>query len=285
MEVISFEDPAEFRSVADSLLLANEAENCLMLGVTGTLIDSPHIYDTFYLWVVRDGDSPVAAAAMTPPHNVLIAKTDSQQAVRELAEHIHRAGIDLPGAQGNVPAIDDFCRSWRALRSVDSSLEFKLGLHALEKVSPVAKVRGRSRLASDDDYGLLLEWFTSFIEEADPESDRSNMERAVESRLQTDPALGGTWLWEVDGQPVALSGYGGRTPRGIRIGPVYTPPSARRQGYATALVAEQTEWLLAGGRDFCFLFTDMSSPTPNSIYRRIGYRKIADALRYGFSPT
>ena len=98
-------------------------------------------------------------------------------------------------------------------------------------------------------------------------------------------ALGGTWLWEVDGQPVALSGYGGRTPRGIRIGPVYTPPSARRQGYATALVAEQTEWLLAGGRDFCFLFTDMSSPTPNSIYRRIGYRKIADALRYGFSPT
>lgn len=106
----------------------------------------------------------------------------------------------------------------------------------------------------------------------------------MENRLGIDPALGGTWLWEVEGEPVALSGYRGRTPNGIRIGPVYTPPHARRQGYATALVATQSAWLLEQGRKLCFLFTDMANSTSNSIYRKIGYEKVGDVRRYGFTP-
>ena len=37
------------------------------------------------------------------------------------------------------------------------------------------------------------------------------------------------------------------------------------------------------GRDFCFLFTDVSNPTSNSIYRRIGYEPVAEVveLRFG----
>ena len=34
---------------------------------------------------------------------------------------------------------------------------------------------------------------------------------------------------------VSIAGYGGPTPNGIRIGPVYTPPELRGRGYATAL--------------------------------------------------
>ena len=43
-------------------------------------------------------------------------------------------------------------------------------------------------------------------------------------------------LWE-DGEVVSLAGVGSRTPNGVRIGPVYTPPEARNRGYASALVA------------------------------------------------
>ena len=32
----------------------------------------------------------------------------------------------------------------------------------------------------------------------------------------------------------------------------------------------------------CILYTDLNSPVPNSIYRRIGYNAMAEALRYRF---
>jgi len=32
----------------------------------------------------------------------------------------------------------------------------------------------------------------------------------------------------------------------------------------------------------CILYTDLANPTSNSIYRRIGYRAVAEGLRYRF---
>ena len=81
-----------------------------------------------------------------------------------------------------------------------------------------------------------------------------------------------------------MSGYGGETPNGIRIGPVYTPPEQRGHGYATGLVAEQSRSLLAGGRRFCFLYTDLDNATSNALYRRIGYRLVCESAEVRFDP-
>ena len=85
--------------------------------------------------------------------------------------------------------------------------------------------------------------------------EESHIRRVVARRL-----AGGTteayWLWEVGGTPVSLTGHGNPTGRGIRIGPVYTPPQLRRQGYASALVAAQSQWLLDNGYEFCFLYVE-----------------------------
>jgi hypothetical protein len=80
---------------------------------------------------------------------------------------------------------------------------------------------------------------------------------------------------------VSLAGFGGETPNGIRIGPVYTPPDLRRRGYATALTAALTRSLLERHR-FCFLFTDLANPTSNGIYMRIGYEPVADVEEWRF---
>ena len=105
----------------------------------------------------------------------------------------------------------------------------------------------------------------------------------MESRLaSTDDA--GLWFWEDGGRPVSVSGYGGATPNGMRIGPVYTPPELRGRGYATTLVAEQSRWLLNTGRTLCFLYADLENPTSNALYRRIGYRMIAEAGEVRFDP-
>ena len=282
MEVKSYADPVRFRSHLEHLLLRDEARNCLFLGITGTLIDRPDAYEKFHLWAIDDRGDPVAAAAMTPPHNLHLTDGISNEALVALAEFLHDGEFELPGVQGNRPTVDRFCRLWSRTSDVEADLEVEMGIHALSQVIEPPAVSGSPRVATLDDLELIVDWTTAFLDEADPLSPKSGVERAVRKKLGIDPSLGGTWLWEVNDQPVALSGYGGRTPNGIRIGPVYTPPSSRRRGYATALVARQSGWLLEQGRKLCFLFTDMANPTSNSIYRKIGYEKVGDARRYGF---
>ena len=121
------------------------------------------------------------------------------------------------------------------------------------------------------------------LHEGGPGRDRA--EAMVDHRLVSP--TGGILLWEDGGEPVSLAGWGGPTPNGIRVGPVYTPPELRGRGYATALTAELSQRLLdgrllEGGRRFCFLYTDLANPTSNAIYERIGYRRVGESAEYRF---
>ncbi|NVM19316.1 MAG: hypothetical protein HWN80_16540 [Candidatus Lokiarchaeota archaeon] len=61
-----------------------------------------------------------------------------------------------------------------------------------------------------------------------------------------------------------------------------TPPSLRRIGYTTECVAILSKLLLEEGNKYCFLFTDFSNSTSNSIYQKIGYRPVIDENHYKF---
>lgn len=54
----------------------------------------------------------------------------------------------------------------------------------------------------------------------------------------------------------------------------FTPPEHRRRGYGTAITAACTADALDRGAQQVVLFTDLSNPTSNAIYQRIGYRPI-----------
>ena len=47
-------------------------------------------------------------------------------------------------------------------------------------------------------------------------------------------------------------------------------------------MAALSAWLLAGGRRRCYLYTDLANPTSNAIYRRIGYRQVAESAEFAF---
>jgi predicted GNAT family acetyltransferase len=51
------------------------------------------------------------------------------------------------------------------------------------------------------------------------------------------------------------------------------------------LVAELSRKMLADGCGFCVLYTDLSNPTSNAIYRRIGYRLIETVQDFELEPN
>ncbi|WP_223165798.1 GNAT family N-acetyltransferase [Lentzea indica] len=97
-------------------------------------------------------------------------------------------------------------------------------------------------------------------------------ERAMDSRWMS----AGHVLWLVDGVPVSWAGS--TTPVGgvSRVGPVYTPPEHRRNGYAAAVTAAVSQWAYEAGADHVVLTADLANPTSNSVYQGIGFRAVSD---------
>ena len=274
-------DAGAFLEEADGLLLADEARHNLVLGVAGTARAVPGRYGGFRAWVVHDGGRVVAAAMRTPPYNLLLARPEDEAALAALATAIEDG---LPGVVGAEPEAGGFARAWSAAHAVGVHVQRRMGVYSLERVLPVPPAVGSSRSATTGDRDLLLRWMHDFgvevLEEGDPGRDEA--EQTVVHRLSAHDA--GFLLWEDGGETVSVAGWGGPTPSGIRVGPVYTPPVLRGRGYATALVAELSAQQLAAGRRFCFLYTDLANPTSNAIYERIGYVRVCESAMVAFVP-
>lgn len=58
---------------------------------------------------------------------------------------------------------------------------------------------------------------------------------------------------------------------------VYTSPHLRKRGYAIFCVAALTQRMLDSGKMFCCLYTDLTNPTSNAIYQKIGYEPVCDS--------
>lgn len=284
MRVRRFDDAETFREVAIPYLVRDEARHNLVLGISSTLVQKPDLYPVFDLWVVSDGDDVTALAVRTPPLNLVLAQPATDAALDALVDRLLSEGQDLPGVVAAVPELDAFVSAWTTGRDVDTEIVFRHGIYELREVMDVPPAAGSARPATPADRDLAIGWALAFADEVLPEElDRERHVRLIEARLQASEDSG-LWIWEDDGEPVSLSGYGGSTPHGIRIGPVYTPPDRRGRGYATSLVAEQSRWLIGTGRSLCFLYTDLDNPTSNALYRRIGYRMVAEAKEVRFDP-
>jgi predicted GNAT family acetyltransferase len=142
-----------------------------------------------------------------------------------------------------------------------------------EKMPP-----GHLRLAETKDIDLIADWARVFSEEALGETPaEGEAQRLAEARVK----LGEIYLWE-DGQVVSMAAKGRPTRNSCSIGLVYTPPELRGRGYASTCVASLSQVILASGYQFCTLFTDLSNPTSNSIYQKMGYRPLGDFNAYDF---
>jgi hypothetical protein len=216
----------------------------------------------------------------TPPHNLILSEIDDEAAIAVVLEDAREVFGTIPGVVGPKAPVAEFAELWQEATGTEAQLEIAQRCFRAEHVKAPPDVSGAMRVYEGRDRELAVEWMDAFVAEAlhgpEPESSAEFVDRRAE-----DPD-GGLVIWD-DGEAVSMAGFGGRTPNGIRIGPVYTPTELRGRGYASALTAALTQRLLDEGRQFCFLFTDLANPTSNSIYQRIGYRPVSDVDLWRFS--
>ena len=283
MKTIVLSDPRVFLDRAKPLLI-DEAQNNLILGIAGAMTLEPERFKDAGLFLVEQDSRPAAAALITPPYNLLVSEATDGGAIRGLGGIVYDSGFAIPGVSGSRMSVESFKDAWLDLTGATAILEMEMGVFSIEAVHAVPDVAGNPRRATMDDIDLVVEWMIDFATEALPRGEEEAEGVAALARRRLEGVSGsGFWLWDVADKAVAISGHSGPTSSGIRINGVYTPPNLRRNGYATALVAHQSQWLLDNGCRFCCLYTDLANPTSNAIYRRIGYHQVAESAMYSFS--
>ena len=287
MEIIHFDDPGEFQDHVMAYLAQHEAENNLILGILANLIAGEYSEKEPYLAIVKEAEKILAVSLCTPPWPVLVSyvnpppeKTCLKVMLADMQSVLQD---DFTGLSGNKEFVSRLVAIWEEESGKKAILKMAMRIYKLTEVQPVTGVPGRMRKARRSERSLLEDWYACFHRDAmHEEPDLLQVQKQVEGYLAADPRNRGLMIWEVGGQPVSMAGYAGPTPHGIRVGAVYTPPGQRKQGYASALTAGISQYLLDKGFKFCFLFTDLVNLTSNHIYMQIGYQPVSDADRYLF---
>ena len=268
-----------FLDLAKDYLVEREAQHNLILGIASQLLVTPGVYkEPPYFAVVSDEGRVLGCAIQTPPWELVLSEMDARRAVDLMVAD--RVGTPLPGVTGPAALVERFATLWSKQTGIPSRLAMRERAFSLAQVVRPPLVPGRMRAAHEGDRELIYGWLVDFTDEALhghlPADLGEIADRWVKAEHRT------MQLWIDNGLPVSMAGVGSQTPHGVRIGPVYTPTDLRRRGYASNLVAQACEAELAGGRRFCFLFTDLANPTSNHIYQEIGFEPVTDVDRWSF---
>jgi predicted GNAT family acetyltransferase len=284
MDAKVYSNAADFLVKTGDLLRSDEARYGLIYGIARLVNANPHHYgeeDPLFC-VVNDSNGISALTWRTPPYPLGLAwhAGDPEEAVSLLIEAIHTRWAEIPGVTGHREVTDPFVDRW--CRNFGTSIKSTMAqrIYRLDSVNNIPSVTGRMRLATVADKDLVSEWRRAFIVEAGSPTSQNIPERDSTPFIEK----GTVYLWEYSEKPVSMVMKGRPTEHCMSVTLVYTPPELRRNGYATACVASACRDILKSGYDFCTLYTDLSNPTSNSIYMKIGFKPVCDSVEYSLSP-
>ena len=231
-------------------------------------------YEPGRYWVATDGNAVVGVVFQSPLSFRAVVTPMVPEVVLPVVDAISDTGVKLPGVVGDAATAAYFAGQWAERQKSPVVPFIAQRLYEVDKVKMPTAVEGHFRKAVPNDRERLVDWVRRFytdigIEEIDAED-------IVDRRVPT----GQIWLWDSAG-PVSMAGRTVPVEGVTRVQLVYTPPENRKRGYASVCVASLSKQIRDEGQR-CILYTDLGNPISNSVYRRIGYCAVAEAIQYRF---
>lgn len=270
---------SDFLQATGDVLSAREAEYSLLIGLCELHRIKDSAVNNYVYATVRRGDRVLGGLCASEKNLVLPAL--EEPVLKNIAEFLKDKNIKFPGVVGPALTSEAFSRIWSQLTNQSCRLGMGQKIYRLDTVTMPKDISGQLALAGMEHIALVGQWLLEFSVESlphEPTSLQKTSEIAVAKIEKQEVYL---WL-DIDGTPLAMNMVGRPTKNGISVSAVYTPPTLRRKGYASALVAHTSQRMLNSGRKFCVLYTDAANPTSNKIYQQIGYNEVALSKHFVF---
>jgi RimJ/RimL family protein N-acetyltransferase len=262
-------------STAREWLTATEslrAADPVLLNVPGSVaeaVDAGARYDSEIWLTVIAGDDVLGCAMCTAPWPAFVGPMPNE-AAHAVGYWLLRNGGPLKGLTGPTATVAAVAAGMKCSWTV----RMRETVRVLQELVAPGWCEGSLRLAAPEDVPLLLRWFADFHREANLAV--APREEQVVSAIHEERL----WVWD-GGTPVAMGGHARivTTPGGNvgRIGPIYTEPLHRRQGYGSALT-HAIAMKLTSSCDTVMLFADAENPASNSVYERLGFEVVDEVV-------
>jgi GNAT superfamily N-acetyltransferase len=272
LKVLFSEDPAFVITKADKFLSSEPVLHNLILSILHSRVAQG---DPGRYWMALHREETVGVVVQSPVEYPATLTPMGRRTVTAMVNAIAEAGVTLPGVNGDAGTAASFAGQWSE-RCKSAAIPFQgTRLYEFLGSGEVPRTEGHLRQAGPSDRSLMILWTRAFQHEIG--------ESANDTELRIDRALAARqiWLWDRKAEITSMAVSREPAQGVVRLSGVYTPPEKRKHGYAAACVHALSTHLRGHGYR-CILYTDLGNPTPNSIYRRIGYKAVAEALRYRF---
>ena len=282
IEITTHDHANELISLSGAYLEQDESENNRPLGYAYRLAEDPHAYASeppLLLSILEHGKA-VGVAIMTRPYRIIVSRigTNVEAAVVPLVRHLREIDVQISGIIGPAAEARAFSDCWiEGMLDVSARISMRMHIFEARSVANLSLSPGKLRLARPEEHPLMTRWITDYSEAVGKPISFDIAKNWTEVLIQNQQL----YIWDIEG-PVSIAAVDRPTRNGIAIHSVYTPPDHRNKGYATSSVLLLTQKMLTDRYSFCCLYTDLSNPTSNSIYTKIGYVPVGDALMFDF---
>lgn len=276
-KIIKHKDALSFLLKSENYLQLDEARNNLLIGLANSMKNNQRELDGEELfYTIVDGDEIVGCAIRTNGDTPFTISKIDKQYLPVLTKRLISDNVKLIGINGDIDSVKNFV----GIYGVKTKLHMHQGLYELREVI-MPKVSGVARIASKDsqeDFEMATEFLRGFMIDCFDEDSAQKAQNLMKRYLEFHKIF----LWIVDKRPVAMAARTRQGRDGAAISLVYTPPEYRGRGYASAVTAYCSQYILDQGKSLCYLHTDMKNPISNSIYQKIGYQKLGEFIHYDF---
>lgn len=248
-----------------------------VLTVGGSFVSDEVQYNLIH----RISEGSDALGIKTPDNKMILAQTPGHNAwlwfSKETPPEERRALINnlvgylnsdqLSGVSGDPQTVEMFAQAFSKKRGIGYQTEMTMESYHCPKVIKPVNVTGEIKKATLENINTVAAYLAGFLEDAFGTSVEENTQL---SKAQTMIETGNLYFWLINGKPVSMANISHRSSRHARINAVFTPITHRKNGYASALVAELCANIHSEGL-VPMLYADISNPDSNKVYKNIGF--------------
>ena len=273
MKIKRYASCRDYLKDIEPLLLENEYLNNLMLGILYKSKGKPATSSDLYLMINHEDRFLVGLIAGL--YLILYANTDLEELYEQLVNYLMEHEIQYPGIIGPVACCETFRKVYESKTKQSMKLLMNQRIFVINEVKQFTKLESNIELAKASDVDYLKDWMFDFLEVAKENPTYEHAKHKVEELISSKSL----YLLRYKDEIVSMAASTRPLMNGVSVSFVYTPNRFRNHGFASKCVELLTEKLLKS-YDYCTLYTDLSNPTSNSIYQKIGYRPVGDSAVY-----
>jgi len=273
LHLTEYGSATELLDACRHVLMEHEITNGLMLGILSRNGSRQRDENEIY-WTITYHDE-VLVMVMSGLYIILYATSTNPLLYQFALYQLIDRNVSFPGIIGPLHIAKAFRSAYE--KTTGKTMKTKMKQRIYQTTTSLYHKMEDVRLvpATKKDTFLLLEWFKTFYHEVGENVKQDQIERRLQDKIENHTL----YLLKHKNIPVSMVGKERPFKDIVTVSYVFTPKPYRRRGYATVSVGMFTNMLLETYR-IVTLYTDLSNPTSNDIYQKIGYLPVTDSVVY-----